>query len=113
MDLYNESVREAATPEQITSHLQNIVSDKDRDAFEWMEWVIMKNLPVNIVDDTLTRGISKLNPTSRQCLTNGMLNCHKHMNCDVEKAIKEKSVCQSLMDGLKTVNIVWELEFLT
>ena len=73
----------------------------------------LKNLPVNTVEDSLTGEISKLAPTSCQHLTNRMLNCHKHMNCDVEKAIKEKSVCQSLMDGLKTVNIVWELEFLT
>ena len=54
MDFHHERMREAATSEQITLCLQNIVSDKDRDTFEWMEWAIMKNLHVNTAEDTLT-----------------------------------------------------------
>ncbi|KAG1690841.1 hypothetical protein DVH05_027443 [Phytophthora capsici] len=42
--------------------------------FKWMEWVIMRNLPLSVVDDTLTRGLAGIKPVSSQTLLRHMRN---------------------------------------
>ena len=68
MDEFNGLTAADASSEVITSHLENLVNEKDQSIFKWIEWVAMNKMPLSMANDPLTRGISKLNPTSRETL---------------------------------------------
>ncbi|ETK71614.1 hypothetical protein L915_21173, partial [Phytophthora nicotianae] len=59
--------------------LQNhgFVDARAMEIFKWMEWVIMRNLPLSEVDDTLTRGLAGIKPVSSQTLLRHM----RHVTC--------------------------------
>jgi len=47
------------------------ISEREKEVFKWIEFVVMKNLPVSIVDCPYTRDITRLKPISAQTL-----RCH-------------------------------------
>ncbi|ETM33404.1 hypothetical protein L914_19363, partial [Phytophthora nicotianae] len=65
--------------------LQNhgFVDARTMEIFKWMEWVIMGNLPLSEVDDTLTRGLAGIKPVSSQTLLRHM----RHVTSQVGAAI--------------------------
>jgi hypothetical protein len=47
------------------------ISNREKEMFKWIEFVVMKNLPVSIVDCPYTRDITRLKKVSAQTL-----RCH-------------------------------------
>ena len=50
------------------------------------------DLPLNVVNDPLTRGISNLIPTSRETLRNRILHCYERMNKDMKGSPEGKKI---------------------
>jgi hypothetical protein len=61
------------------------VSDAIINAFKWLEWIIMEDLPFSFVDNTLTRKNVALDPISRPTLD----EIHESLGDFVEQKIKE------------------------
>ena len=92
MDEFNEFTAANMSSERITSHLENLVNEKDQFTFEWIEWVVMNGPPLSMANDPLTRGIGRLIPASRETLRKRILHCHKSMMEDVKALLKVKKI---------------------
>ena len=92
ISVFEDMTEQRANEQQITSHLENVINEKDTSMFKWIEWVVMNNLPLSMVNDPLIRGISNLLPTSRETLRKRILHCYKTMNEDIKMLLKGKKL---------------------
>ncbi len=53
------------------------ISNTEKEMFEWIEFVVMKNLPVGFVDCPYTRKITRLKPVSTKTLCQNVLALFK------------------------------------
>ncbi len=55
------------------------VNETEREMYKWIEWVIMKNQPLSIVDDPLTREGMRYRPVTSKLLRQNILLLCKEM----------------------------------
>jgi hypothetical protein len=66
------------------------VSDAEHDMFKWIEWLVMKNLPLSIVDCPLTRSAVRFKPVTSKLLRKHILSLCSIMKDDVKKKIPNR-----------------------
>jgi hypothetical protein len=66
------------------------VNETEREMYKWIEWVIMKNQPLSIADDPLTReGMRYRSVKSKLIRQNTMLLC-KEMQASIKQTLPDK-----------------------
>lgn len=64
--------------------IDGLLKNKNKDLYNWIQWVIFSNLPISFVENEM-RKFSKLEITSRQSVTSGIFK----IAMNVEEKIKE------------------------
>jgi hypothetical protein len=80
------------------------VNETEREMYKWIEWVIMKNQPLSIVDDPLTREGMRYRPVTSKLLRQNILLLCKEMQA-ISNVSYLTSLHWSLMAGLKELYI--------
>ncbi len=65
--------------------------------FEWIEFIVMKNLPVGFVDCPYTRKITRLKPVSTKTLHQNVLALFKVLQQTIKEQLPSKLVV--IFDG--------------
>ena len=66
------------------------VNETEREMYKWIEWVIMKNQPLSIVDDPLTREGMRYRPVTSKLLRQNILLLCKEMQASIKRKLPDK-----------------------
>jgi hypothetical protein len=73
------------------------ISNTEKEMFEWIEFIVMKNLPVGFVDCPYTRKITRLKPVSTKTLRQNVLALFKVLQQTIKERLPSKFVV--IFDG--------------
>ena len=76
-------------PSSITSFVIRI-NEAERDMFKWVEWIVMKNQPLSIVDCPLTREAIRYKPITSKLLRKNILAVCKEMQTSIKHKLPDK-----------------------
>ncbi|RLN57215.1 hypothetical protein BBJ28_00026336 [Nothophytophthora sp. Chile5] len=84
-------------------HDFGFVSEKANHRFQWMRWIIERNMPLCEVDDKLTRAMSRLQPISSKTLK----HCMEKVAIKVGSAVEEEmgSTFGVMFDGWSNASV--------
>jgi len=74
---------------RITSYVLR-VSEAEHDVYKWIEWIVMKNLPISMVDDPLTREAVRYKPLGSKSLRKYILSVCNVMKESVKCKLPNK-----------------------
>ena len=66
------------------------VNDKEQDMFHWIEWIVVKSLPLKIVDDPLTREGMRYKATTSKVLRKNILATANVMIQSIAEKLPER-----------------------
>jgi hypothetical protein len=76
-------------PNSISSFVLRI-NDTERDMYKWVEWVVMLNQPLSIVDNPLTREGMRYKPVTSKLLRKNILALGKEVQASIKKKLPNK-----------------------
>lgn len=76
-------------PNSIASFVLRI-NDTERDMYKWVEWVVMLNQPLSIVDNPLTREGMRYKPVTSKLLRKNILALGKEVRASIKKKLPNK-----------------------
>ncbi|GMF42607.1 unnamed protein product [Phytophthora fragariaefolia] len=65
------------------------VSEATHHRYQWLQWVVERNMPISEVDNRLTRSMSSWKPVSSKTLKLDMQTCSAHVGRTIEKELGE------------------------
>jgi hypothetical protein len=68
------------------------VSNAEKEVFEWIEFIVMKNLPMMFVDCPLTRRMCRAKPISSKTLRRHIMSLAALLKEKIQEALPEKFV---------------------
>ncbi|OWY92297.1 hypothetical protein PHMEG_00038761 [Phytophthora megakarya] len=63
------------------------IAEEASDLFQWIQWIIMRNMPIQEVEDELTRAMSKLRPVTVKAVKKCMEGIAIKVGCKLEKEL--------------------------
>ena len=61
------------------------VSKREADMFGWIEWVVIRNMPLTEVDDEITRTGMRYGPITSKLLRKMLFLLQAEVNCQIKK----------------------------
>ena len=92
-------------PNSLSSFVLRI-NDTERDMYKWVEWVVMLNQPLSIVDNPLTREGMRYKPVTSKLLRKNILALGKEVRASIKKKLPNKFSILYLMVGAKVQYII-------
>ena len=68
------------------------LSDAEKEMAEWINYIVVKNMPISIVDCLLTRNIVKLKPVSSRSVRKHVLNLVNIVREEVKVRLPDRFV---------------------
>ena len=84
-----ESLHCKGKPSSITSFVIRI-NEAERDMFKWVEWIVMTNQPLSIVDCPMTREAIRYKPITSKLLRKNILALCKEMQTSIKHKLPDK-----------------------
>ncbi len=66
------------------------VNDVEQDMFHWIEWIVMQSLPLQVVNNSLTREGMKYKPITLKMLRKYILDTEKLMSESIAEKLLDK-----------------------
>jgi hypothetical protein len=87
-------------PNSISSFVLRI-NDAEKDMYKWVEWVVMLNQPLSIVDNSLTQEGMRYKPVTSKLLRKNILALAKEVRASIKKKLPNKF--SIVFDGWKSL----------
>ena len=75
------------------------VTKKEKRVYQWMEWVVMRNMPISEVDNELTRKLAGIDHINSKTLSKYVNKVANNIVPVIGDTIKAAGVFTILMDG--------------